>query len=118
MTPITDDFLGHAGVAGIITGVIEVMKRLNLPGLRWINTQSASAPVILSALAAFFSSLGFQMSWEGTWPNWMELLQNGGTMNVAVVIPSLDTLIRAVGQFVMNLGTYHGILKPAVKSGG
>ncbi len=114
MTPITDDFQVHLGIAGIITGLIEVAKRTNFPGLGWITVHSTGISAALSVGLAFITTLGFQWTWEGTWPDFASLLQNGGVMNLSLTIPSVDTLVRAVGQVMLNLGVYNGVLKPLV----
>ena len=112
MTPVTDDFQGHLGLAGIITGAIEILKRSNLPGTAWITAEKTNAAVWLSVVAAALTSWGFQLQWEGTWSGVSDLLTNGGSFTV--VIPNLDTLVRAAGQVMLQLGTYHGIIKPVV----
>lgn len=118
MTPITDDFQGHLGLAALITGGLEMLKKADLPGLRWISDKKPATLVFLSAGASMFVSLGFQWTWEQSWPDFAALLQNGGTMNLSVSIPSLDTILRAIGQMAMNYMVYHGSVKPVTKAIG
>jgi hypothetical protein len=113
MTPITDDLLGHTGLAGVIVGAIEWLKRSKLPGTRWISEANPKAAIYISAAAAFLTSLGFQAAWNGVNP-WEMFMGQGGTITLTIPPDLPDVLLRAVGQMVLNMGAYHGVLKPAV----
>lgn len=114
MTPITDDLLGHTGLAGVIVGGIEMLKRWDIPGLRWISGDNPKAAIYISAGLAFLTSLGFQAAWNGVSP-WAMFMGSGGTITLTIPPDLPDVLLRAVGQMVLNMGAYHGAVKPAVK---
>lgn len=113
MTPITDDLLGHTGLAGVIVGGIEWLKRSNLPGTGWISKTNPKAALYLSAAGAVLTSLGFQAAWNGVNP-WEMFMGAGGQITLTIPPDLPDVVLRAVGQMVLNLGVYHGGVKPAV----
>lgn len=110
---ITDDLQGHLGLAAVITAGIEILKRLNIPGIRWINDQRPGVMIALSAISAIGVSLGFQWTWEQSWPSLASLFENGGVVKLSLSIPNADTIIRAIGQMVENYAMYHAVVKPA-----
>lgn len=112
MTAITDDLLGHIGAGGVIIYLIEWMKRSQWRIFDWIGPERTKWAVWLSMLGAFITSIGFQWSWEGTWPSFVDLLQHGGTAHLTLVIPNMDTIVRALGQYILQRGAYHAAVKP------
>jgi hypothetical protein len=113
MNPITDDLLGHVGVAGVVVWLIELLKRLNLPGLRWISQEKTRAAMVLSMVSAFAVSLGFQLNWDSG-RLWEVVFVTGGDVTLTIPPNLPDLLVRAVGQGLLNVAAYHGAVKPVV----
>lgn len=113
--PVTDDFQGHLGIAGVAVMALEYAKKSNLPIFRWIDAEKAHLAKWISMGVAVLSTIGFQFQYDGL--NIWDVLTDGG--NITLHVPmgllenSLDMLVRGVSQYLMQQATYHTLVKPA-----
>lgn len=113
MMGITDDLLGHTGLAGVIVSGIEWLKRSNLPGTRWIDQANPKAALWISGAVSLLASLGFQATYNGV-NIWDMFMGAGGTITLTIPPELPDVILRAFGQMILNAGAYHGAVKPAL----
>jgi len=103
-----DSITHHLALAGIITYLIQFLKRSNFP---WVTENSDRINKTISILAAFISSIGVQAAITGT-------VDTG--WHITASTPSgwamMETIMHTMGQWVIQQSVYHGIVKKGATS--